>query len=728
MKFVAVALSLLLPVSALAQTANPNPTPGAAWLNYGPTLGSGWSPTAIFNPTTGLPNFLHPNADNATLPDARANLGVNIINPVKDYGADGTGLADSLSAMQNAISRCTALGGGIIDITGYRIKTSTGYTIPANCMVRGRYTPTAPGGDFAGKTSVLIPGTQIGLAAGAGMDGVLVLSPNWMQPTTARDAVTLVSGFASQGNGLSIAGHGTFVHNAQIIGFNHGIDSPVASDHDFRNVFIDANTCVNQANAGDVVYYSHIHCWPFTTASVPGGNPSTNLTATPADNGSGLIRLPVASTAAFQTGDLLFVTGVGGYSGANGRWTVTVVDGTHLDLQGSQAAPSATAAIVTGSNVITLSPPNCSVKSGQTIGTTANITGTVTWTDDCTRVYLSNAATGTNAADAVTFTNAAYTSGGAVTLDLNYRSGAGFDFSNNNPATDKNYTTYCNGCFVYGHDIGFDINNDAGDNFTNIDVDGEPLSVSIGVRFRGAAHGNKIVAAGLIADRPVVNTSSAADYSNIVSNANLRPWHQYETPAISVTSGLLQVTSSNIRPVIGTVSSVFVGNGATRAQFSADDFTGGTFYWQDAATYLTKLFVAQGTIFGAGQVASRQIISGSTNGSLTAGSTLYIGNGTGNSTAEANASFVPQQSGTISNLICLAPDPTGVASRDYTVRLPNAGGDSAVTCHQATGTPACTDTTHTATMSAGTRQAIKLVASAGAANANVNCSIRVNVP
>jgi hypothetical protein len=54
-----------------------------------------------------------------------------------------------------------------------------------------------------------------------------------------------------------------------------------------------------------------------------------------ADNGSGLIRLTVSSTTGWATGDIKNVAGVGGTTEANGTWTITVVNGTTIDLQGS---------------------------------------------------------------------------------------------------------------------------------------------------------------------------------------------------------------------------------------------------------------------------------------------------------------------------------------------------------------------------------------------------------
>lgn len=54
-----------------------------------------------------------------------------------------------------------------------------------------------------------------------------------------------------------------------------------------------------------------------------------------ADNGGGLIRLQMASTAGLFTGCTATVSGVGGTTAANGTWTLTVIDATHVDLQGS---------------------------------------------------------------------------------------------------------------------------------------------------------------------------------------------------------------------------------------------------------------------------------------------------------------------------------------------------------------------------------------------------------
>lgn len=54
-----------------------------------------------------------------------------------------------------------------------------------------------------------------------------------------------------------------------------------------------------------------------------------------ANNGSGLIRITVASTASLTTGDTRTLSAVGGVPNANGTFVITVISGTTFDLVGS---------------------------------------------------------------------------------------------------------------------------------------------------------------------------------------------------------------------------------------------------------------------------------------------------------------------------------------------------------------------------------------------------------
>jgi hypothetical protein len=54
-----------------------------------------------------------------------------------------------------------------------------------------------------------------------------------------------------------------------------------------------------------------------------------------ASGSGGKVRLTVSTTNSLATGDQVVVAGVGGTTEANGTWTITVIDGTHVDLTGT---------------------------------------------------------------------------------------------------------------------------------------------------------------------------------------------------------------------------------------------------------------------------------------------------------------------------------------------------------------------------------------------------------
>jgi len=86
-----------------------------------------------------------------------------------------------------------------------------------------------------------------------------------------------------------------------------------------------------------------------------------------ANNGSGLCRITVDSTANYTTGRTAVVASLGGTTTCNGTYTITVIDGTHIDLQSSSFSGTFTSGGAIGM------PPTTA-----TIGATQN-DGNVTW-------------------------------------------------------------------------------------------------------------------------------------------------------------------------------------------------------------------------------------------------------------------------------------------------------------------------------------------------------------
>lgn len=84
---------------------------------------------------------------------------------------------------------------------------------------------------------------------------------------------------------------------------------------------------------------------PYGTNQLPGTDPNavTYRTVTNAvDNGSGLVRLTIATTNGMRTGQSVTVQEVGGVSAADGDWTITVINNTTIDLDGSAFSGSYT--------------------------------------------------------------------------------------------------------------------------------------------------------------------------------------------------------------------------------------------------------------------------------------------------------------------------------------------------------------------------------------------------
>lgn len=72
-----------------------------------------------------------------------------------------------------------------------------------------------------------------------------------------------------------------------------------------------------------------------------------------ANNGSGLIRVAVQTTSKLVTGSMVNISSALGTIEANGNWAVTVIDSTHIDLQGSSFVnPYTGGAILTGATPI----------------------------------------------------------------------------------------------------------------------------------------------------------------------------------------------------------------------------------------------------------------------------------------------------------------------------------------------------------------------------------------
>lgn len=140
--------------------------------------------------------------------------------------------------------------------------------------------------------------------------------------TNGTDTYGLTDGLAAGASAFKSVEH-AFVFAADQLDFNAAVQSLV--------------TCNMAAATSDT---QGVHAPVHAIVGAQGGAAfqivgASLAVAGAANNGSGAVRLALPSTASYATNQIVSVYGIAGTIEANGTWKVTVVDGTHLDLQGS---------------------------------------------------------------------------------------------------------------------------------------------------------------------------------------------------------------------------------------------------------------------------------------------------------------------------------------------------------------------------------------------------------
>jgi hypothetical protein len=496
----------------------------------------------------------------------------------KDYGADITGVADATAAIQAAQAAALAAGGGEIRIEGMRLKVNSSLTVVAGCPIIGTYIPHSRSTvDYSTAKSALIlaPTATINLGAGAYLQNILLISSTLPPlPATVQAGATMVAGFSTAGTAVTAAGTGATLQDVQILGFALGISAQNYHQLSLDRVFLDCYAGVDLRHAHDMVTFRAVEIWPFLTASQTWTTQTVAITGA-ADNGNGKPRI-TADTTNLVTGNTVFITGVGGFTGVNTKCTVGVVDATHFDCTNLVTAPAATGSVTNGSQYIKLSAPDPSISNGQTVtGTGIPGSTTVSWVSNVTGwMRISQKATATNAAVALTFANGAYTSGGTAYLSNDYRAGTGFYF-------EDNVLLNCVGCFSYGHQIGFDLNGERNDNFIACASDYSSTAqdpTSVGVYMRGVSRSNSWLG-GYIHGQGIPLICNSSDPS---PNTFMMPWINQSpapTPTIELLQGEINITNTYIFNGHSFFAPVFVADAVTFARFSNCDMTGARGDW-----------------------------------------------------------------------------------------------------------------------------------------------------
>jgi len=316
----------------------------------------------------------------------QATLQVNKDINAKQYGITGDGTTDDTAALQAANDRIEGTTETLY-IDGTPLVTST---IVISSRAHWRFSgafgvngsgPTGPWSFIKKDDSmtteavrvensakgVVIEGGGIEGVTGNGGDGLVILGNS----TIIRDFAILNMGQDGIRIGQDAAGanannfyldnvysaanirYGFHLRDAPIgeasnanAGQLNRCHAPVNGSHGFYANNIAANTLVNfhaEGNTGWGVYldsYSEQHT--FIGGDVEGNTAgdifiqsARHWVEDAADNGSGLIRITIADTSLLTTGDVAKIADIVGTTEANDSWTITVIDGTNFDLQGS---------------------------------------------------------------------------------------------------------------------------------------------------------------------------------------------------------------------------------------------------------------------------------------------------------------------------------------------------------------------------------------------------------
>lgn len=268
---------------------------------------------------------------------------------VEAFGAVGDGVTDDAAAFQAAIDAAEAAGGGVVMVgfRGYAI-TGSDLVIKSGVTLRGRGEVGGwrPNGTWSNTPQRLLlsPARTIRVRRNAALEDLALFRQGFVAPTSVRTALDAVLSFAgtavSLGDGTTgnspTNGTDTAARRLLLIGFANGIVSAGASRVRVEDVLGDCTNGLRIVGSFDVARTRGVNFHPLATTGY-GWTGTTWAISAVQNNGLGAYRLMIAAHQ-LQTGDVVSVYGTLGAPGLNGRWTVTVINATTVDLQGSTFA------------------------------------------------------------------------------------------------------------------------------------------------------------------------------------------------------------------------------------------------------------------------------------------------------------------------------------------------------------------------------------------------------
>jgi hypothetical protein len=268
---------------------------------------------------------------------------------------------------------------------------------------------------------------------------------------------------------------------------------------------------------------------------------------------------------------------------------------------------------------------------------------------------------------------------------------------------------------------------------TNISVSNGSVAITGQV---GVANGGTAVASWSANNSVILSGTSSTGAVQIVAGG---------TAAGVLVSGGAGVaptfTSMNLASSAAVGSSILpVANGGTNLSAASDDnvMVGNSTTWQSKAlttctgTGKAVTYDASTNAFGCNTITAgvQAPLGFGSLGTITAGTTLYAGMGTGNISATETDIGTPMNAHTLQNLQCYTNvAPGGSDTVTTTLGVGTCGSaltyTSKPTCAVSAAGKTCSDTSNTAAPTAGQCVAAKIVSSATAATSIVSCQIDV---
>lgn len=499
----------------------------------------------------------------ATTPAARAGQ----LLWASDFPTNHDRLTDDTNNLQAAINAVYNAGGGVLKIPpqGYAVGATASLEVKTGVVLDcaqpvlytenySPYTPlTQPYTFFVGAHPVVFD--NFSGETGCNFLSSTLQGLSFSSSNTMRQEINIQQAFAN--TGIDVSGLSVQLENTFIGGFSLGINQ-TNGGATFTNVVVDASECLNSTNSYTLTSLKTFRCQvPLTQNSAQQINTWT-ITGV-ADNGAGIYRASFSNTnssnstptalSALEAGDTVYIESVGGAYSLNNKWTISAVGANYVDLSGAEntfSTPlSLTGSTTTNSYIVYGLSSNSDIGVGDTItgsGIPASTTVSALW-PDYNAIVLSNKATATATGVTLTIADAAYSSGGTMTVDVGMRSGDGFYFGTSTG-------TLCEQCFEIGHPVGVE----AGTGMTwlkitNIGIDRDIQAEypgTVGLLVDGNANGVALNGGWVLGPcTAVVEDSSLENDPSTVENMTFDAGSPAGCHQISVDNGRLMISGDS---------------------------------------------------------------------------------------------------------------------------------------------------------------------------------------